>query len=186
MTSCGIKANWQTKDTFSCALSPRPPPLTLLFPKRGSQLWGERAIKCQACREDVGKTQRGREIALIMAGTRAASVEFCPGTPHTCSCRHPPYPKENIVHVLDDSFYLVSVPYQFLFPASSLLWLTLAAAVVMAVTGVLCGMGPMWRPLLALLFTLFQHKPPKRQGFHSTSFICHISLSFCPSFLLSC
>ncbi|KAL0160396.1 hypothetical protein M9458_044121, partial [Cirrhinus mrigala] len=32
----------------------------------------------------------------------------------------------------------------------SALWLTFVAAVVMAVTGVLCRMGPMWRPLLAL------------------------------------
>lgn len=111
VTSWGIKANWQTKDTFSCALSPHPPPLTLLFPKKGSLLWGERAIKCQACREDVGKTQPGREIALIMA----ASVEFCPGTPHTRSCRHPPYPKENIVHVLDDSLYLCLSPISFCF-----------------------------------------------------------------------
>lgn len=115
VTSWGIKANWQTKDTFSCALSPRLPPLTLLFPRRGSLLWGERAIKCQTCREDVGKARRGRVIALIMAGTRAASVEFCPGTPHTRSYRHPPYPKENSGRILDDSLYLCLSPIRFCF-----------------------------------------------------------------------
>ncbi len=110
------KANWQTKDTFSCALSPCPPPSLFCSPE-GAPCSGERErLNVRRAERTLGKHGGVVRLHLLWLAPELHLLNFVLVLhTHTHSCRQPPYPKENSGWILDDSLYLCLSPISFCF-----------------------------------------------------------------------
>lgn len=118
----------------------KPPSTTphSLVPQKGLPALGRERLNVKRAERTLGKHGEVVRLHLLWLAPGLHLLNFVL-VPHTHALADIPISKRKQWPRSRRLLISVSFHYLFLFPASTLLWLTLAAAGVMGVTGVLCG-----------------------------------------------